>query len=463
MGAAAPSPRVCVIGAGPCGLTAVKNLLAAGLEEVVCYEEASAIGGNWVYDDAPDRRSVYRSTHLISSKRLSEFEDFPMPEDYPDFPSHLQMLDYFKAYAARFELSPKIALSTRVERARRGRDGTWQVTVAGPDGQRTESFDHLIVCSGHHREPLLPDYPGTFSGRTLHSCEYKRPEPFENQRVLVVGGGNSACDIAVDVARVAASASISMRHGCFILPKVMFGRPVDQLYARVRRYLRFAPRFVLDAVASLFVHFELGPWEKYGLQKPTARPTGMHPTLNTSILAALRDGAVLPRRGIERLDGSIVHFDDGKAEPFDAIIWATGYRFGYPFLDETVIGPEFSSSPQLYLSMMHPTIENLFFIGLFQPIGCIWRLADHQARIAARQITGRLSRPVNVAAMSAREMSARRQRFGSSPRHLIEVDYHDFRQALLHELGETSNAAWLGFAGLMIERAGEISQQIPDP
>jgi hypothetical protein len=254
-----------------------------------------------------------------------------------------------------------------------------------------------------------------------------------------------------------------MRHGCFILPKVMFGRPVDQLYARVRRYLRFAPRFVLDAVASLFVHFELGPWEKYGLQKPTARPTGMHPTLNTSILAALRDGAVLPRRGIERLDGSIVHFDDGKAEPFDAIIWATGYRFGYPFLDETVIGPEFSSSPQLYLSMMHPTIENLFFIGLFQPIGCIWRLADHQARIAARQITGRLSRPVNVAAMSAREMSARRQRFGSSPRHLIEVDYHDFRQALLHELGETSNAAWLGFAGLMIERAGEISQQIPDP
>jgi cation diffusion facilitator CzcD-associated flavoprotein CzcO len=464
MSGAAPSPRVCVIGAGPCGLTAVKNLLAAGVEDVVCYEEASAIGGNWVYDDAPDRRSVYWATRLISSRKLSEFEDFPMPENYPDFPSHRQMLDYFNAYAARFALLPRIALNTRVESARRERDGTWSVTVVSEGRRHTGSFDHLIICSGHHREPLLPDYPGTFAGRALHSCEYKRPEPFEDQRVLVVGGGNSACDIAVDVSRVAASVSISMRHGYFILPKVMFGRPVDQLYARLRRYLRYAPRFVLDAVASAFVHFELGPWEKYGLQRPTARPTGMHPTLNTSVLAALRDGAVLPRRGIARFDGPTVHFDDGQSERYDAIIWATGYRFGYPFLDESVIGPEFASAPQLYLSMMHPTIENLFFVGLFQPIGCIWRLADHQARIAARQIAGRLSRPSDVAAKSAKEMHARRRRFGTSPRHQIEVDYHDFREALLHELGETSNAAWLGFAGLAIERVGDFILRSPvDP
>jgi cation diffusion facilitator CzcD-associated flavoprotein CzcO len=250
MSGVAPSPRVCVIGAGPCGLTTVKNLIAAGIEDVVCYEAASAIGGNWVYDDAPERRSVYRATRLISSKRLSEFEDFPMPEDYPDFPSHRQMLDYFIAYAARFGLLSKIALDTRVESASRLGDGTWSVTVAGAGGRRIASFDHLVVCSGHHREALMPDYPGTFAGRTLHSREYKRPEPFEDQRVLIVGGGNSACDIAVDVSRVAASVSISMRHGYFILPKVMFGRPVDQLYARQRRYLRFAPRFVHVADAG---------------------------------------------------------------------------------------------------------------------------------------------------------------------------------------------------------------------
>ena len=430
------APRVCVIGAGPCGLTAVKNLLAAGISDVVCYEDASAIGGNWVYDDAPDRRSVYRATRLISSKHLSEFEDFPMPADYPDFPSHRQMLDYFKSYAERFGVTAKVVLNVRVESAKRLSGGRWSVTIASRDGSRVEAFDHLIVCSGHHREPLLPKYPGAFTGRVLHSREYKRPEPFEGQRVLVVGGGNSACDIAVDVSRVAASVSLSMRHGYFILPKVMFGRPIDQLYARMRSYLRFAPRFLQDALADATVRLELGPWEKYGLERPKGRATSMHPTLNTAILAALRDGAVLPRRAIARLDGERVQFSDGAAATFDTIIWATGYRFGYPFIDDAIMGPDFTQLPPLYLTMMHPEIENLFFIGLFQPIGCIWRLADHQARIAALQIKGVLKRPPDVAARSAGEVSRRRRRYGTAPRHLIEVDYHDFRHALLRELGE---------------------------
>jgi cation diffusion facilitator CzcD-associated flavoprotein CzcO len=437
MPSAASAPaRVCVIGAGPCGLTTVKNLLDAGLDDIVCYDEAAAIGGNWVYDDDPDRRSVYRTTRLISSKRLSDFEDFPMPADYPDFPSHRQMLDYFNAYAGRFGLLAKIKLDTRVDSAKRLADGRWSVSVTSRDGSSVEVFDHLIVCSGHHREPLMPDCPGTFAGKMLHSREYKRPEPFENQRVLVVGGGNSACDIAVDVSRVASSVSISMRHGYVILPKVMFGRPIDQLYARMRSYLRFAPRFLQDAVAEAAVRLEIGPWEKYGLERPERRATGMHPTLNTGILAALRDGAVLPRRAITRFDGKTVHFSDGTSETFDTIIWATGYRFGYPFFDESITASGFVTSPQLYLSMMHPKIENLYFIGLFQPIGCIWRLADHQARIAALQIKGLLKRPGDVEARSAREVSERRRRFGSSPRHLIEVDYHDFRNALLRELGD---------------------------
>src|ERR1700748_2405338 len=135
-----PSARVCVVGAGPCGLTTARNMLAEGVD-FVCYEQDSAVGGNWVYDDSSDRRSVSRATRLISSKRLSEFEDFPMPEDFPDFPSHRQMLDYFNAYAARFELLPKSALNTRVECARRERDATWSVTVTGESRQRTESFD----------------------------------------------------------------------------------------------------------------------------------------------------------------------------------------------------------------------------------------------------------------------------------------------------------------------------------
>ncbi len=436
MAANSSSVRVCVVGAGPCGLTTVKNLLAERLD-FVCYEEASAVGGNWAYDDAPDRRSVYKATRLISSKRLSEFEDFPMPEDYPDFPSHRQMLDYFNAYAARFNLLPKIVFNTRVDSAKRLGDGRWSVETSGPGGKRVETFDHLLICSGHHRDPLMPDYPGTFTGRTLHSREYKRPEPFADERVLVVGGGNSACDIAVDVSRVATSVGLSMREGYYILPKIIWGRPIDQLYARARNlWFRYAPRFVFEAALRATISLEVGPWRKYGLQTPKGSPTSMHPTLNSAILAALRDGAVCARPGIARFDGKAVHFNDGSSDTFDTIIWGTGYRIGYPFLEDAVMGPDFANAPPLYLTMMHPQIANLFFIGLFQPIGCIWRLADYQARIAALQIKGLLKRPADVGARAAAEASKRRERFGTAPRHLVEVEFHDFRRALLRELGD---------------------------
>jgi hypothetical protein len=221
------------------------------------------------------------------------------------------------------------------------------------------------------------------------------------------------------------------------LPKIIFGRPIDQLYARARNHwFRYAPRFVLEAAVSAIVSLEVGPWRKYGLQTPKGKPTSMHPTLNSAILAALRDGAVRARPGIARFDGRQVHFSDGTSDIFDTIIWGTGYRIGYPFLDDTIMEPDFAHAPPLYLTMMHPEMANLFFIGLFQPIGCIWRLADYQARIAALQITGALKRPADVAARAVREVSARRQRFGTAPRHLVEVDYHDFRRTLLRELGD---------------------------
>ena len=145
---------------------------------------------------------------------------------------------------------------------------------AGPEGKRVETFDDLIVCSGHHRDPLMPEYPGTFSGRTLHSREYKRPEPFEDERVLVVGGGNSACDIAVDMSRVARSVSLSMREGYYILPKIMLGRPDrPALRACANVWFRYSPRFVFEAVARAIVRLEVGPWKKYGLQTPKGSPT----------------------------------------------------------------------------------------------------------------------------------------------------------------------------------------------
>jgi cation diffusion facilitator CzcD-associated flavoprotein CzcO len=425
--------RVCIIGAGPCGLTSVKNLIEVGAHDITCFDEGLAIGGNWVFDESHLRTSVYESTHIISSKAWSSFEDFPMPGEYPDFPSHRQMRAYFESYAEHFCLWPHIRLRTRVERASLRKEGLWSVSTSGPDGSREQVFDYLIVCSGHHREPFIPTYPGHFSGEALHSCAFKRAEPFRGKRVLVVGAGNSACDIAVEIARVAERTCISLRRGYYIVPKVIFGRPVDVLYARLRQKLRL-PRPVLQPLLRTFLRIGIGPWEKYGLPRPACGPLEMHATLNSNILNALRDGTVLTRAAIERLDGALVHFNDGRKEIFDTIIWATGFQLSFAFLDSSVVDWGSLTTPPLYLRMMHRRIANLFFIGLFQPMGCIWRLADLQARIAALQITGKFQRPSDIGVRVDRELRSPHWHFDQAPRHSIEVDYHDFHRDLVRAL-----------------------------
>ena len=368
--------RTCVIGAGPCGLAALKNLLQAGCRDVVCYDEHTSIGGNWAYSEDPARAGVHDRTHTISSRRLSSYPDFPMPSSYPEFPSHRQMLAYFHAYALRFGLSPYIRLGSRVLSCRLDPDG-WTV-----DGER---FDNLVVCSGHHRDPFLPSYPGTFTGSIVHSSAYRRGEPYRGKRVLVVGAGNSAADIAVDVSRVAEYTAISRRHRTFIVPKRLFGRPVDVVYQFWQGKL--PPRLLRRVIGN--------------------------PTVNDDILPALRDRRVVALRGIERYDGPTVHFTDGFAADFDTIVMATGFRVSFPFLP-------FADVPPLYLNMLHPTIPSLYFIGLFQPIGCIWRLADYQARIAALQITGCQPRVASGAIANG-----------------LDVDYRSFERRLRRQAGQS--------------------------
>jgi cation diffusion facilitator CzcD-associated flavoprotein CzcO len=423
--------RICVIGAGPCGLTALKNLLQAGCRNVVCYEESSSIGGNWAFTDDPHRASVHESSHTISSRRMASFDDFPMPENYPDFPSHRQMLAYFTDYARAFQLAPHIRLGSHVEQCALGGDGRWTVRVIVNGETSAELFDGLLVCSGHHREAFLPEYPGRFTGKIVHSSTYKRPDPFRGQRVLVVGAGNSAADIAVDVARLASHAALSMREGTYLVPKLMFGRPVDIVYAFWKTKL---PRPLLQSALKLWLRLAVGKWEDYGLQTPADAPLEKPPTVNSSVLEALGRGRLVARRGIKRYDGQTVHFTDGTHEAFDAIIMATGFRSSFPFLSKRVADWDMATTPPLYLKMMHPTIPNLFFIGLFQPVGCIWRLADYQARIAALQISGRLQRPSDIDARIRHEVARPHNRFDPSPRHAIEVDSHAFRRELLSQL-----------------------------
>jgi thioredoxin reductase len=420
--------KVCVIGAGPSGITAAKNLLDEGLD-VTVFDYGQEVGGNWVFSEQEGHSSVFETTHIISSKTLSQYEDFPMPEDYPDYPSHRQLADYFQSYARHFGLYPHIRFRTLVRHCERLDDGRWQVDISCEGREERHLFDALCVCNGHHWQPRMPSYPGTFDGRFIHSHSVKRFSAFAGQRVLVIGGGNSACDVAVESSRVAASVDLSWRRGYWIVPKFMMGRPADKFSERIH----WLPRPVWQRLSALSLRFRNGRNSLYGLPEPDGPIGSHHPTINEDLFYNIRHGKIRPRPDIERLDGHTVFFRDGSTADYDTIIACTGYVISHPFFDREFI--DYSHGEvRLWLRMLHPDIDNLYFIGLFQPLGCIWPGSELQSRIMARQIAGRWKRPADVGALADDELRHPDFRQIDTPRHTITVDYHRFRKRLLRAL-----------------------------
>lgn len=418
--------RVCVIGAGPSGITAAKNLLQVGLRNIVVYEKGDQVGGNWVFSPRLSHSSVFETTHIISSKTLSQYHDYPMPADYPDYPSHRQLLTYFQDYARHFGVTDYIRFNTSVEKVEKLADERWQVTLG--DGA-VEVFDYVLVANGHHWNPRWPSYPGSFSGQMLHSHDYKSAAPFRDQRVLVIGGGNSACDIAVETSRVSAFTAISMRRGYYIVPKFAFGQPADVLNAGIVRL----PDWIRKPILYTVWRLQVGDYATYGLEKPQHGILQQHLTMNSELFYFIRHGKVHPRRDIERFDGRKVYFKDGRCEEYDTIIACTGFIISHPFFDKNFIDYSEGDVP-LYLHVFHPQHRSLFFIGLVQPLGCIWPLADAQSRLVANYIIGRYELPADMLARIEADQRQIKRQFIRAARHTVEVEYHKYLWALQREL-----------------------------
>jgi cation diffusion facilitator CzcD-associated flavoprotein CzcO len=410
--------RVCVIGAGVGGLAAAKKLLDAGLTPVVLERNAD-LGGNWLYG-APGS-SVYRSTHLISSKRLTQFHDFPFPADWPPYIHHEQALEYLRRYADRFGLLRRIRYGVEVKRCEREADGRWRVE-SEPGG--AEAFDALVVANGHHGVPLLPAFPGHFDGEIVHSQDYKVPDPFRGRRVLVVGAGNSGCDIAVELSGVAAKVFHSTRRGYWFVPKFVFGMPADEFGDRLRRL--GVPAWLFQLLARTSAQMVLGPPQKFGLPKPDHAMFETHPIVNSQLYYAIGHGRVTPKPDLTRLDGRTAHFADGSAEEVDAIVCATGFRLSFPFLDSSYLNLK-DGLPVLYKNLFHPHLDNLFFVGLIQPNSGAWWLAELQAELMARAL--KTPSPRLRAAIADRQ-DTRYFDYQPSLRHHLEVDYLRYERDL---------------------------------
>lgn len=425
--AARAQARYCVVGAGAAGLAAAKNLKARGIPFEVL-EREDEVGGLWNYGRA--HSAVYASTHLISSKPMTEFPDFPMPDDYPDYPHHRQVLAYLKAYARHFGLYEHIAFKTTVQRLEPGARG-WQVTTSGPAGREVRRYRGVIIANGHLWDPRYPRYPGTFDGQVLHSKDYKTPEVLKGKRVLVVGAGNSGCDIAVEAAQHAERAFHSLRRGYHFIPKYLFGLPTDQVGERSLRL--GLPLGLRRLLTSGLIYLVQGSPQRFGLPKPDHRLLESHPIVNSQLVYQLGHGNLTPKPDVAALDGSEVRFADGSTETIDLIIYATGFKLSFPFINKAQLNWQ-GEGPRLYLHAFHPQYDTLFVVGMLQPDSGLFWLMDTQCQLIARFIEAQEKAPQKAARFRALKAAGSRELRESAYlptlRHFLETEHSSYKRKL---------------------------------
>jgi len=415
-----------------------KRLKDAGLP-YDCFEMSDDIGGNWYFRNPNGASSCYQSLHIDTSKWRLAFEDFPVPRDWPDFPHHAQLLQYFHDYVDHFGLRETITFNTAVTDCAPLVGGRWAVTLSTGE---TREYDNLAVANGHHWDARMPTYPGTFDGYQVHSHHYRDPfDPydFRGKSVLVVGAGNSAMDISSELSQrpIADRLFISMRRGVWVIPKYIDGKPADK--ASLPTWM---PAKVGRSLARRKIKKTIGNMEDYGLPKPDHRPLDAHPSVSGEFLTRVGCGDIEPKGGIERLDGDAVVFTDGSREQIDAIVWATGYNVTFPFLRVPALTPQDNTFP-LFKRMVKPGFETLFFLGLAQPLPTLVNFAEQQSKLVAGAIAGTYAFPdhATMEEVTAADEKEHLGHFYDSPRHRMQVDFNVYVADLHKEIAAGAERA----------------------
>jgi dimethylaniline monooxygenase (N-oxide forming) len=375
---------VAVIGGGWSGIYATKWLAQLGLEPV-CFEESDTIGGVWRFrNDRPG--GVFRDTIATSSKHFLHASDLPF-ENVPDFPHHSQVYAFLNRYVDHFGIRERFRLGSHVDRVTRNANG-W--TVASDGGQ--EAFDAIVIASGPYQRPRLDEatYEG-FTGRLRHSSEYKDASDIEpGEVVVVVGGGESASDIAAECAARGARVHWSIYRGQWFADRLVGVYPADHLFAFGMR--AFGGRFgnleyVMRSIVARLISRRWG-LGGHGVAGWAPEVPNLHQFLNKSrnAMAAIQSGAIRPVRGVASVSGRTVTFDDGVSIEADHVILGTGFEAQWPFLD----GPP----PRLFRKVFSVDDATLAFVGFARPVlGSIPSLSELQSRWIAHVWTGRAPLP----------------------------------------------------------------------
>ncbi|KAG8556237.1 hypothetical protein GDO81_017978 [Engystomops pustulosus] len=378
--------KICIIGAGSSGLTAIKCCLDENLHPT-CFESSDDIGGLWRF-----------KTKVCSIKK------------HPDFAT----------------------------------TGQWDVVTECDGKQEVGIFDGILVCSGHHTFPHLPlhTFPGIdkFKGKYLHSRDYKYPQEFADKRIIVIGIGNSGGDLAVELSSVAKQVYLSTRRGAWVVNRVADeGFPLDVvLYSRYKLLLKqYFTTEMLNSWAEKKMNRRFNH-ENFGL-KPQHRILSQHPTINDDLPNRIISGKVLVKPNIKEFTERDVIFDDGTMEKnIDVVFFATGYSFSFPFFEDPDLNAE-KNHISLYKFVFPPHLEKttVAFIGLIQPIGAIMPISELQSRWATRVFKGLCKLPSSKS--MTKEMLITKdemaRRYVESPRHTIQVDFMEYMDEIASQFG----------------------------
>jgi dimethylaniline monooxygenase (N-oxide forming) len=430
-------PKACVIGAGSSGIAAVKALTDRGIP-CDCIEKSDRVGGNWVFGNKNGMSAAYRDLFINVSRERMQYADYPMPKSIPDFPHHTHIARYFDDYVDHFGLRDSIEFETGVERAARRADGLWEIAL---DSGETRLYDALLVANGHHWDQRWPEpaFPGSeeFAGVQMHAHTYVDNSIFLDKDVVVLGIGNSAMDISVEASYVARNTYLAARQGAWIIPKYVFGRPVDQLPNNPRIPFKLRQRMIHQTIKAA-----AGDPVRFGLPKPNHKFGEAHPTVSGRILDRIAHGTIQPKPNIAALEGRQVRFVDGSSVDADVVVYCTGYKITFPFFDE-----DFISAPEnhieLFRRVFHPDVDGLYFIGLLQPLGAIMPLAEAQSAWVGDHLLGEYALPAPALLRKDihDDQAAMRKRYVASKRHTIQVDYDDYLYALERERREGAERA----------------------
>ncbi|XP_047608516.1 dimethylaniline monooxygenase [N-oxide-forming] 4 [Phacochoerus africanus] len=391
--------RVAVIGAGVSGLSSIKCCLDEDLEPT-CFERSNDFGGLWKFTETSEdgMTRVYKSLVTNVCKEMSCYSDFPFQEDYPNFMNQEKFWNYLQEFAEHFDLLKYIQFRTTVcsvtKRPDFSKTGQWDVVTETEGKQYRAVFDAVMVCTGRFLNPHLPleSFPGIyrFKGQILHSQQYKSPERFQGKRILVIGLGNTGGDIAVELSRTAAQVLLSTRTGTWVVNRSSDGGYPSNMMI-TRRHHNFVAQVLPSCVLKWIQEKHLNKrfdHANYGLSITKGKKPKR--IVNDELPTCILCGTVTMKTSVKEFAENSVLFEDGTMEKnIDIVIFATGYTFSFPFLEEplkSLCTKKIFLYKQVFPSNLErTTLAMIGFIGL---TGSILAGTELQARWATRVFKG---------------------------------------------------------------------------